>query len=155
MNRLNEQVGTLITPVLADMGYELLGIQYINTKKSILRIYIDSLDASRGVSLADCEKTSHQVSAILDVEPLFSDACFLEVSSPGIERPLFTLEHYARFLGSKVRMKLFKPYEGRRKFKGDIKSVDKKKAHIELITTSGTVILPIDMVEKSNLVVYF
>ena len=135
------------------MSYELLGIDYgASGKCSILRVYIDS---HNGVGINDCELVSRQVGAILDVEDPISGQYNLEVSSPGIERPLFTLAHYRRFLGNEIKLKLYRPIGGRRKFKGSIGSISETENTIELVTELGPVTMDLNLIEKANLIAHF
>ena len=136
MAKIADKVFALINPVICDMGYELLGLEYVSSgKHSVLRVYIDS---DSGVGVNDCESVSRQVSAIMDVEDPISGQYNLEVSSPGIERPLFTIAHYRRFLGNDISLRLYRPMDGRRKFTGSIGSISEANNTIELVTSSAT-----------------
>lgn len=153
MAKTTDKITDLIGPVLGDMGYELVGIEYVASgKHSILRIFIDT---DNGIGIEDCEKVSHQLSAIFDVEDPIMGQYNLEVSSPGIERPLFHIGHYQRFLGNDIKLRLVRPINGQRKFKGVIGSVSETKHSIELVTELGPVTLDIDMIEKANLIADF
>ena len=90
-------------------------------KHTVLRIYIDSPD---GITVSHCSDVSHQISGVLEVEEPIKGAFTLEVSSPGIDRPLFNFEHFKKFVGSKVKLKLYHAVEGKRKIIGLIESVD-------------------------------
>ena len=153
MAKIADKVLSIINPSIQDLGYELLGIEYVPSgKHSILRLYIDSED---GIGVDDCEIVSRQVSAIMDVEDPITGQYNLEVSSPGIERPLFVVAHYMRFLGHDVRLRTFRPIEGRRNFTGAIGSVSEKSNSLELVTELGPVTLDLDLIEKANLVAHF
>ena len=153
MAKIADKVVSIIIPSVTDLGYELLGAEYVASgKHSILRLYIDS---EKGVGVDDCETVSRQVSAIMDVEDPISGQYSLEVSSPGVERPLFKVEHYQRFLGHDVRLRTFRPIEGRRNFTGAIGSVSENSNLLELVTELGPVTLEIDLIEKANLVAHF
>jgi ribosome maturation factor RimP len=153
MAKITDKIVNLIEPVLIDMGFELVGVEYISSgKHSVLRIYIDS---DTGIGVDDCEKVSRQVSAIFDVEDPISSHYNLEVSSPGIERPLFKLSHYQRFLGNEIKLRLVRPINGQRKFSGSIGSVSEVNNTIELMTEVGSVTLDIGMIEKANLIANF
>ncbi|SHN91187.1 FIG000325: clustered with transcription termination protein NusA [Bathymodiolus heckerae thiotrophic gill symbiont] len=153
MANITDKITNLIAPVLEDMGYELVGVEYIASgKHSTLRIFIDT---EHGIGIEDCEKASHQLSAIFDVEDPIASQYNLEVSSPGIERPLFNISHYQRFLGNDIRLRMVRPINGQRKFKGAIGSVSELNNSIELVTELGPVTLDIDMIEKANLVADF
>ena len=153
MAKIADRVFSMINPIIIDMGYELLGIEYVASgKHSVLRLYID---CEEGIGVNDCETVSRQVSAIMDVEDLISGQYNLEVSSPGIERPLFVIEHYQRFLGHDVCLRTYRPIDGRRNFTGCIGSIGDTSNTIELVTELGPVTLDIDLIEKANLVAHF
>jgi ribosome maturation factor RimP len=119
---IQTEIEDLIRPSIEDMGYELWGCEYLaQGKHSLLRIYIDKID---GVGIEDCERVSHQVSSILDVEDPIPGNYSLEVSSPGVPRPLFRDEQFKRYIGHSVEIKLQKPIMGKRKFVGVILSAD-------------------------------
>src|SRR5699024_9022792 len=116
----------LVVPVIAALGYELWHLEYVGpTSDRILRIYIDSPD---GITLDDCQKVSNEVDAVLDVAQAqgerMADYSQLEVSSPGLDRPLVTAAHFARFIGEVARIKSFAPVSGQRNFCGVIQAVD-------------------------------
>ena len=153
MAKIADKVFLIINPIVIDMGYELLGIEYVASgKHSVLRLYID---CEKGIRVNDCENVSRQVSSIMDVEDPISGQYNLEVSSPGIERPLFEISHYQRFLGHDVRLRTYRPINGKRNFTGCIGSVGKTSNTIELVTELGPVILDIGLIEKANLVAHF
>ena len=153
MAKISDKIETLIDPVIVDMGYELVGIEYVASgKHSTLRIYIDS---ENGIGVDDCETVSRQISAIFDVEDPIASQYNLEVSSPGIERPLFHIGHYQRFLGHDIKLRLVRPINGQRKFNGAIGSVSETNNSVELITELGPVMLDIELIEKANLVADF
>lgn len=113
----------LVAPLVADLGYEFVGLEYqSNPKHRLLRIYIDRDDG--GVNLDDCERVSREVSALLDVEDPINGQYSLEVSSPGIDRPLFTPEQFASFRGEQAKVQLHAPENGRRKLRGVIVRVE-------------------------------
>jgi ribosome maturation factor RimP len=151
--KITDKIEELIDPVISDLGYELVGIDYIASgKHSTLRVYIDS---DNGIGLDDCEVVSRQLSAIFDVEDPISNQYNLEVSSPGVERPLFHIGHYQRFLGHDIKLRLLRPKDGQIKFNGAIGSVSEADNSVELVTELGPITLDIDMIEKANLVAHF
>ena len=153
MAKIADRVFSTINPIVIDMGYELLGIEYVASgKHSVLRLYID---CEKGVRVSDCETVSRQVSSIMDVEDPISGQYNLEVSSPGIERPLFVIAHYQRFLGHDVRLRTYRPIEGKRNFTGSIGSVGETNNTIELVTELGPVTVDIGLIEKANLIAHF
>ncbi|MCV6610206.1 MAG: ribosome maturation factor RimP [Amphritea sp.] len=147
MNVLHE----LIEPSVVALGYQLWGIEMLSQgRHSMLRIYID---AEAGIDVEDCAKVSRQVSGILDVEDPISGEYTLEVSSPGMDRPLFTLEQYQAYIGHVVQLKLRMPFDGRRKFKGVLNGIEDED--IVLVVDQDEYLLPIDHIEKANIVPQF
>ena len=119
---LEQRLSEMLTPSVEDLGYELVGIEYIRAgKHSTLRVYIDQ---EAGILVDDCAAVSRQVSAIMDVEDPITNEYTLEVSSPGLERPLFSAAHYQTFIGEDVKIQLRMPIQNRRKWKGIITSVE-------------------------------
>ena len=116
---MSDQLSELIQPVVEAMGCELWGIEQLSMGRySTVKIYIDS---KKGVDIEDCAKVSRQVSSLLDVEDPVNGEYTLEVSSPGLNRRLFKLDHYAAFTGSEVRIRLKRPYDGQRKYSGQLR----------------------------------
>jgi ribosome maturation factor RimP len=109
---------SLLHPLVEDLGYEFVGIDHSsNPKNPVLVIYIDAPD---GIAVEDCAKVSREIAAILDVEDPIPGKYQLEVSSPGLDRPLFTLAQFQQFSGEVAQISLYAPRDGRRKFKGKI-----------------------------------
>ncbi len=109
---------SLLQPLVEDLGYEFVGIEHSsNPKNPVLVIYIDAPD---GIAVEDCAKVSREIAALLDVEDPLPGKYQLEVSSPGLDRPLFTLAQFQQFSGEVAQISLFAPRDGRRKFKGKI-----------------------------------
>ena len=131
------------------MGYELVGVEYTGgSGHGTLRVYIDR---DSGVSLDDCAAISHQVSGILDVEEPIKQAYDLEISSPGIDRPLFKLADFERFAGRIAKVRLAAGLDGRRNFKGRLQGVtDAGQVSIEV---DGEIFdLPYADIARANLV---
>jgi ribosome maturation factor RimP len=141
----------LIEPAVLALGYELVGIEYLSQgRRSLLRIYIDHPD---GINVHDCERVSHQISGMLDVEDVIRGQYALEVSSPGLDRPLFTKEQFQRFIGSEVNLRLSIAQHGRKKFKGILRGID--DTNVILHVDEEEIILPFNAIEKANLVPVF
>jgi ribosome maturation factor RimP len=120
----------LIAPAVAALGYECLGIDYSPSRgSSLLRIYIDRPE---GIVVEDCEAVSREVEALLDVNDPIAGHYTLEVSSPGVDRPLFTPGQFARFLGENVAVTLLAPVEGRRRLQGAIRAVEGERIVLEV-----------------------
>ena len=118
MNNSVTLITELIDTTIQVLGLDLWGVELLQQGKySLLRIYIER---EEGVTIEDCEKVSRQVSALLDVEDPIAGEYTLEVSSPGVDRPLYSVEQYAKYVGSEVNLKLRRAVDGRRKFKGQI-----------------------------------
>lgn len=124
-----QKLNELLQPLVEDLGYEFVGLEYNNNPKhSLLRIYIDH---ENGVGVDDCERVSREVAALLDVKDPIRSHYNLEISSPGLDRPLFTPAHYRKFAGCVAQINLFAPQDGRRKFSGPILGADENGVHVE------------------------
>jgi ribosome maturation factor RimP len=124
-----ETIVARVAPALAELGLECLGVEWsAGHGGGLLRVYIDSLaDAGEStgvVSVDDCEAASREISALLDVDDPIPGHYVLEVSSPGIERPLFNAVQFARFIGNEVKVTLKLPRDGRRRLRGRIATVE-------------------------------
>ena len=118
-----EEIREMLAPTVEALGLELLGVEYApSTGSAMLRLYIDV--EGRGVGIEDCEAVSREVSALLDVNDPIESEYTLEVSSPGIDRPLFGAAQFARFLGEQAKLSLRVPQEGRRRLQGRIARVE-------------------------------
>jgi ribosome maturation factor RimP len=126
----SEQLGALLRPVVESLGFALWGVEYHSGSKPVLlRVYIDHPE---GITVDDCGDVSAQVSAVLDVEEPIRGDYTLEVSSPGIERPLFTAEQYRQYLGSDVKVRLAWPEHGHRNYRGRLVSVSDQGIEVEV-----------------------
>jgi ribosome maturation factor RimP len=123
--RVVERVKTLVDPVVAREGYELIDVELGSDRgRSILRLYIDTIDSERvgGVTVEDCSHVSRIVGDLLDVEEVVEGAFNLEVSSPGLFRPLTKPAHFDRAVGERVKVKTFEKHEDRRVFTGVLRA---------------------------------
>ncbi len=151
MTAVSKTLNELIEPVVTGMGYELVGVEYLpNTRGSLLRVYIDN---EPGINLGDCEAVSHQLSGVLDVEDPIPGQYRLEISSPGLDRPLFKSADYERFAGATIKVRLAGMWQGRRKFKGELLGV--RDGNVLLRENGDEVEIPLAQIEKSNLVPEF
>lgn len=140
----------LIAPVEA-LGFELVGVEFVRAgKHSILRVFIDHED---GIDVDNCADASHQISAVLDVEDIITAEYNLEVSSPGMDRPLFNSAHYALVVGETITVKLSIPQNGRRNFKGLLLKCENDTILIKVDNDEFS--LAIANIEKGNLVPNF
>ena len=146
------------TEVLADLGLECLGVEFTPSHgQSTLRVYLDLLDKGgagederREVGIEDCESASRELSALLDVEDPVPGHYVLEVSSPGIDRPLFTAAQFAKVNGQEVKLLLKAPLEGRRRLRGKLVSVEGE--HIVLEAEGKTFEFDHALVESARVV---
>jgi ribosome maturation factor RimP len=128
-DRVIKRVENFATPLLDEMGLELVDVQFRQESGWILRLFIDR---NEGVNVDDCASVSRQVATYLEVEDIIRHAFTLEVSSPGVERPLKRLEEFVRFTGKKVRVKLSDPVDNQHVFCGILTGVDEEKNSITL-----------------------
>jgi len=120
--KFEHKLTEMLRPAVEEVGKELLGIEYISAgNNSVLRLFIDH---ENGIDVDDCAEVSRQVGAILDVEDPISSEFNLEVSSPGLDRPLFDKAHYEAVIGETIEVKLSIPFNGRRKFKGNLVAIE-------------------------------
>ena len=141
-------VADIVQPTIEALGFELWGLEHLQQgKRSVLRVFIDCENA---VNLKDCENVSRQISALLDVEDPISGEYTLEVSSPGLERPLFKTDQFAQFVGDKVKIVIRSQVEGRRKFTGLIESVSADE--IRLSVDGKTFKFDFAEIDKANIV---
>ncbi len=144
-------IGEMLEPGIRSMGFELVGVEYKGgTGGGLLRVYIDSED---GISADDCQKVSYLVSGVLDVKDPIQGPYTLEVSSPGLDRPLFRPQDFERFAGQLVRVRMSHPIGGQRKFKGRLQGLEDDKVVIE--QEGQEISLPFDDIEQARLVPEF
>ncbi len=159
----------LIAPAVAVCDVDLWGIEFIpQGKRSLLRIYIDKagsedaephynedgeLEKGRGIGVDDCVKVTHQVGGVLDVHDPISGEYALEVSSPGWDRPFFTLKQMSDYVGQQVALRLISAVENRRKFQARLVAVDLEKDTIQ-VEVEKQQVLEIDShnIDKANLI---
>lgn len=148
---MSDQFVELIQPVVEALGCELWGVERLSMgRHSTLKIYIDSPD---GVDVDDCARVSQQVSSLLDVEDPFSGKYTLEVSSPGLDRRLFSLEQYEAFVGEQLNLKLKRPFEGKRKFVGQLRGVEGDE--VVILKDDEEILFPFEEIERANVVPTF
>ncbi|WP_404365035.1 ribosome maturation factor RimP [Marinobacter sp.] len=147
-----QQLEAILRPVVEGLGYEFWGLEFRSQgHQSLLRVFID--DAENGIGIEDCEKVSRQVSAVMDVEDPVQTEYTLEVSSPGMDRPLFRLEQYDEFAGHRVQIRLRMAFEGRRKFQGLLKGIEGED--VVVVVDDHEYLLPFDSIERANIVPVF
>ena len=149
MASVEDRLVAMLEPLVQTMGYELVLLEFSPHKGSaMVRLFID---APAGITLGDCEKVSREVEGVLDVEDPIPQNYRLEVSSPGLDRPLVKPAHYERFAGQVAKVQLIAPKAGKRKFQGVLKGL--KDGQVVLDTAdAGTVELKLDEIERARLV---
>lgn len=151
MSQLERKLTDMLTAPVEALGFELVGVEFVRAgKHSILRVFIDHED---GIDVDDCAAASHQMSAVLDLEDPITTEYNLEVSSPGMDRPLFKLEHYEVVVGETVSVKLSIPQDGRRNFKGLLLKCENESILLKVDNEEFS--LAISNIEKGNLVPNF
>jgi len=148
------EIAALLAPTVWALGLELLGAEYLPAPGgAVLRLYIDVPEAEAGernVGIEDCERASREVSAQLDVEDPISGHYTLEVSSPGLERPLFGAAQFARFAGEAAKVALKLPQDGRRRLQGRILRVDGEQVAFDV--DGNELVVAVDNIDKARLV---
>ncbi len=152
MNRpVVEQMIDLTEPILEGMGYELVDAEYrLEQGRWVLRLYIDS---EKGVTLDDCARVSRGIGDVVGARDLIAHRYVLEVSSPGLDRPLRREKDFTRVIGKKIKVRTLAPVEGRRNFTGYL--TDFQEGNLFMETNGQSVILPRSGIEKANLVYEF
>ena len=146
MSKRTEQLKELLAPLVEDLGYTLWGVQYLQGRSAVLRLFIDH---DEGITVDDCVRVSHEVSGLLDVEDPIPGEYNLEVSSPGMDRPLFELSQFDRYLGEDVQLKLLAPVAGKRKMTATLVAVD---GDTLVVTLDGdTLRVPYSQVDRARL----
>ena len=149
MRRMPHTLQNLVEPVVTSMGYDFVGLEvHSQPQGSLLRVYIDKDD---GITADDCQRVSHQISGVFEVEEPISGNYTLEISSPGLDRPLFTEEHFKRFAGNDVKIRVGSPVEGRRKFTGMLQGVDEEH-HVVVRIDEQEFHLSLANIEQARLV---
>ena len=134
---IDRRLAEIITPVIEDLGYELVRVRLQGGKTATLQIMADRPEG--GINVDDCAEISTAVSATLDVEDPLEDAYHLEVSSPGIDRPLTRLKDFATFEGYDARLETNQPIDGRKRFKGVLAGVDGDEVLLNIVEHGETV----------------
>jgi ribosome maturation factor RimP len=146
-----EALKEMLEPAVSAVGMELWGVEFLaQGKHSILRLYIDS---EQGVTIDNCEAVSHQVSGVLDVEDPINGEYSLEVSSPGMDRPLFSFAQFSRYVGELVKVRLQVAVSGKRNFTGKLLAANDGDLTFEVDNQQLTV--SINQIDKANLVPIF
>ena len=143
------ELEALLAPTVQALGCEVWGLEYRphGRGRTTLRLYIDS---TNGVTIDDCERVSHQVGALLDVEDAIAQSYRLEVSSPGLDRVLFRAEQYQASIGQRVDVQLLVPFDGQRRFQGQLAGVEGED--VVLRVAEDEYLLPIEQIQRTRIV---
>jgi ribosome maturation factor RimP len=144
-----ERATQVIQPPIEAAGYELVDVQWKHEQGGwVLRVLVDK---AGGIGHSDCERVSRELSTVLDVHDVISHTYSLEVSSPGLDRPLRTTDHFRRFIGRKARVRLKQGVDGRRNFAGTIVAVDGAAGVVTVDVDGREFALPLADLDKANL----
>lgn len=149
---IEAQIYELITPSLEPMGYDLVRVKLGEQNGKHLQIMAERKE-DKQLGVDDCATISHTVSALLDVDDIIADAFNLEVSSPGIDRPLVRVSDYELYTGHVAKITTKTPIEGRRKFKGPIKAISDEGTHVTLTLEDASVdaTIPLEYIDQAQL----
>ena len=140
------QIYEMVKPISDELNYEIYHVEYVKENgEYYLRIYIEK---EGGITLSDCEALSRRVSDLMDEKDPIPEAYFLEVSSPGLNRTLFTEAHYKRFVGREVMVKLTKAIDGKKSIKGILKEVNEENIIVE---TETLISIPKEKIKSANI----
>jgi len=147
IDSLINEIDQLVRPIAVELDYEIYYIEYVKENgEYYLRIYIDKEDGR--ISLSDCEAMSRRVSEVMDVKDPIKDAYFLEISSPGLNRGIYTEEHYKKYINNEVQIRFTKSLNGKKNIKGILKEV---KENSIIIDAEGNIEIPKDKIKSANL----
>ena len=148
MKIIENKIFKLLEPHISNIGYELAGCEYIaQGRNTILKIFIDK---DQGINLDDCKEVLKFVNPLLDVEDIIQGKYNLEISSPGANRPLSSIQHFKKYINNTVLVKMGTPINGRRNFKGELLSVT--ESSVKMLVDDKNVVLEFDLIDKANLV---
>jgi len=143
------RIAQTIEPSLEAMGYRLVRVVITSGRQATLQVMAERLD-DKPMTVDDCAQISHSMSALLDVADPIPSAYMLEISSPGIDRPLVRSEDYERFRGFEARIELARPIDGRKRFRGRL--LGTSSGNVRLVTETGEMELPLEAVGRAKLV---
>ena len=143
---LVNEIYEMVKPIADELNYDIYHVEYVRENGELyLRIYIEK---DGGITLSDCEALSRRVSDLMDEKDPIKDPYFLEVSSPGLNRTLFTEEHYKRFIGREVMVKFTKSVDGKKNIKGILKEVNEDSIVVE---ADQLINIPKDKIKSVNI----
>lgn len=146
---LAQRVAECVQPTIEDLGFAMVRVELLGLKSPRVQIMVERVD-QQAMSVDDCALVSREISALLDVEDIIPGTYTLEVSSPGIDRPLVSLGDYDRYAGFEAKVELARPLEGRRRFRGRLLGAAGDVVSLEL--PEGTVELPFADIHRAKLI---
>lgn len=150
MRKIDNELHVRLATLIQSMGYELIGVEmFPEGGRKVFRIYIDS---PKGITVDNCSQVSYQVSAMFDVEDPIQGHYNLEVSSPGIDRPLFEIDHFKKQIGNRVRIRLQRAIGNRKQYKGLLQRVEGENIYLLVEGIEQEVMLPFSEIEKANVI---
>jgi ribosome maturation factor RimP len=145
---VQDRLNNLIKTTAEGLGYQLWGYEYRpHSESALLRIFIEN---QAGISVDDCASVSRQIGAALDVEDLIPVAYILEVSSPGIDRVLFSQEQYEQYIGQQAKIRTRTPINNRRNFRGRLEAVT--DTDVSILIDNEIYNIPFDVIDRTRLV---
>jgi len=148
---ITKQVAGLVGPILDEMGFELVDVEYLAERgRWVLRLYIDK---EGGVTIDDCARVSREIGDLIDIKNVVEHPYVLEVSSPGVNRPLKRDRDFIRAIGKKIKVRMAAPVQGRRNFTGHLKNFQEGTLYLDM--EGRVTALPRTEVDKANLVYEF
>lgn len=148
---LSARVAEIVAPAIAAMGYELVRVQLMGDRAPVLQLMAERSDRA-GMTVEDCTAISRAVSALLDVEDPIDGRYSLEVSSPGIDRPLVALVDFERFSGHLAKVETRVPVDGRKRFRGTLAGVEGELVRLDR-DDDGTVLVPFEQISRAKLII--
>lgn len=146
---MQDRLSDLIKATTEGLGFQLWGYEYRpHSESALLRIFIEK---ESGITIEDCSKVSRQVGAALDVEDLIPVAYILEVSSPGIDRVLFSQDQYQQYIGQAAKIRTRTPVNERRNFRGHLEKVT--DTHVSILIDNDVYEIPFDVIDRTRLVI--
>ena len=146
IDALVNEIYEMVNPIAEELNYDIYHIEYVKENGEFyLRIYIEK---DGGITLSDCEALSRRVSDLMDEKDPIKDPYFLEVSSPGLNRTLFTENHYKRFIGREVMVRFTKSIDGKKNVKGILKEVNDDSIVVE---SENLMNIPKDKIKSANI----
>ena len=150
-NEQTRRIEALVSPTLEAMGYALVRVQISGTKRPKLRIMVERID-EKGMTVDDCTVISKELSPLFDVEDVVDSAYALEISSPGVDRPLVKRDDFDRFAGFDVKAELARPINNRRRFQGQLLGREADSDVVLIRLEDETARLPFDEIRQAKLV---